>query len=71
MANIKIGGIIMSYTIQLVFRHIPIGVEFQHKGTEYTKTNFSRGYYWKEGRKVHRVFKKHTLVTTSNEYFNV
>lgn len=58
-------------TITIAFRLIPIGVEFQHKGMEYTKTNFHRGYYWKNGRKVHRVFRKHTLVTSANEYFNV
>ena len=58
-------------TISITFRYIPMGGEFKHKDQKYTKTNFSRGYYWKEGRKVHRVFRKHTLVMTGNEYFNV
>jgi hypothetical protein len=57
--------------IEIAFKFIPIGVDFTHRGKEYTKTNFNRGYYYKEGRKVHRVFRKKTLVNTTSEYFNV
>ena len=38
--------------IEIAFKHIPIGTEFGFKGQMYTKTNFNRGYYHKEGRKI-------------------
>ncbi len=57
--------------IEIAFKYIPIGVEFGHNGKIYTKTNFNRGYYYREGKIVHRVFRKKTLVNTTSEYFNV
>ncbi len=60
----------MKNTIEISYKHIPHGVTFTHIGIEYVKTNFNRGYYFKEGRKVHRMFKKKTLVITSNESFD-
>ena len=57
--------------IEIAFKHIPVAIEFEHKGQEYIKTNFMRGYYWKEGRKVFRYFRKRTKVNTTNEYFNI
>jgi len=57
--------------IEIAFKYIPIGVEFEYKGQTYTRTNFNRGYFWKNGRKVHRVFRKKIIVNTTSEYFNV
>lgn len=57
--------------IDIAFRYIPIGVEFGHKGQMYTKTNFNKGYFWKNGIKVHRVFRKRTLITTDSNYFEI
>lgn len=56
--------------ITIQFRHIPVGIEFKHGDIEYIKTNFQRGYYWKNDKRVFRKFKKHTIVKTSNEYFD-
>ena len=57
-------------TIEIKYKHIPFGVKFTHGGQEYTKTNFSRGFYIKEGKKVFRGFKKQTTVQTNNEIFD-
>ena len=57
--------------IDIAFKYISIGVEFKHKGQEYTKTNFQRGYYHKGSKVIHRFFKKKTVVNTTSEYFNV
>ena len=58
-------------SVNIAFKYIPIGVEFKHKGQEYIKTNLGRGYYYKEGKKVLRYFKKKTVVNTISEYFNL
>ena len=60
----------MSNTVEITYKHIPHGVAFTHGDIEYTKTNFNRGFYFKDGRKVHRVFKKKTLVITSSNSFD-
>ena len=60
----------MPNTIEIAFKHIPYGVDFEHKGQSYTKTSFNRGYYFKDGRKVFRTFKKKILVNTSSEHFD-
>ena len=57
-------------TIQIAYKHIPFGCQFTHKGIEYTKANFNRGYYYDEiGRKVFRYFKKKTIVESKDEIF--
>lgn len=58
-------------TIEIAFKYIPIGVEFEHKGQEYTKTNHNRGYYDRESKRICRVFKKKIVVNTTSEYFNM
>lgn len=60
----------MSNTVQIAYKHIPHGVAFTHDGIEYTKTNFNRGYFFKDGRKVHRAFKRKTLVNTLSKTFD-
>lgn len=57
-------------TFKIAYKHIPFGCEFEHNGQKYIKTNFMRGYYWENGRKKFRYFKKKTLVTADNEKFN-
>lgn len=54
---------------EMAFKFIPISDEFGYDGKMYIKTNFQRGYFWKEGRKVFRHFKKRTLVNTISDYF--
>ena len=56
--------------VEIAFKHVPFAVEFEHNGQKYVKTNFHRGFYMKDDRKVFRVFKKSTKVKTSNEYFD-
>ncbi len=55
--------------VTIQFRHIPVGIEFKHGDIEYIKTNFNRGYYWKDNKKVFRNFKKHTIVKTRKAIF--
>jgi hypothetical protein len=50
------------------YKHVPFDVEFEHNGKKYIKTNFNRGYYYKDGRKVFRSFKKRTKVKTDEKY---
>ena len=61
----------MPNTVKIAFKHVPYAVEFEHREQTYTKTNFNRGYYFKDGIKVFRKFKKHTLIKTSSEYFDI
>ena len=61
----------MPNTVKIAYKHVPHGVAFTHDGIEYIKTNFNKGFYFKEGKKVFRIFKKKTLVITSSEYFDV
>jgi len=58
-------------TMEIAFRHIPMAISFVYKEKEYIKTNFGRGYYWKDGKKVFRYFKKGIIVKTNSEYFDV
>ena len=58
-------------TFTIAFKHIPFGCEFEHNGQKYTKTNFNRGYFYNEiNRKVFKIFKKRTIVETTNEIFD-
>lgn len=58
-------------TIDIAFKHIPIGVEFDYKGQMYMKTNHNRGRYIKGSKTIHKSFKKKTVVNTTSEYFDV
>jgi len=60
----------MTNIIEIAYKHIPFGVEFGYKGQMYTKTNFKRSYYWEDGRRKFRYFKKQTLVNTKSEVFD-
>ena len=61
----------MANIVKIAYNHVPHGVTFTHNDIEYIKTNFHRGYYFKDGKKVHRVFRKKTLVYTNSETFDV
>jgi hypothetical protein len=52
---------------EMDYKHIPFDVKFEHEGQVYTKTNFKRGYYYKDGKKVFRYFKKRTKVILKEE----
>jgi len=58
-------------TIEIAFKHMPIGIEFEKEGEKYIKTNHNRGYQWEDGKRVFKTFKKSAMVKTNNEYFNV
>jgi hypothetical protein len=60
----------MDNMIEVNFKFVPFKAEFEYEDQIYIKTNFQRGYYYKEGRKVFRNFKKQTKVKTDGEYFN-
>jgi len=60
----------MSNIIEIAYKYIPFEAELEHKGQKYIKTNFKRGYYWKDGRRRFRYFKKRTLVKTNSEIFD-
>lgn len=44
------------------FKNILFGFPFTFQGQEYIKTNFNRGYFFQDGRKVFRPFKKSVMV---------
>jgi len=45
------------------FRHIAVGEKFVDVYNQaYTKTTHMRGYYYEEGRTIHKRFKKKSLV---------
>lgn len=56
--------------IEVSFKFVAFKAEFEHNGQVYTKTNFSRGYYYKDGIKLFKRFKKLTKVKTDGEYFD-
>jgi len=61
----------MKNLIEINFKYVPFNCLFIHKGIEYEKTNFHRGFYFKDGKKIFRNFKKLTIVLTNDEYFDI
>ena len=56
--------------VKVNFKYVPLNAKFEYECIEYTKTNFSRGFYWKNNRKVFRKFKKFAKVRTSDKHFD-
>jgi len=57
--------------LDLEFKYIHFGNKFEYEGIEYTKTNFMRGYYYKESRKVFKRFKKTHIVKSEIDFWDV
>lgn len=49
----------------MAFKYIHMGNTFCFEGQEYIKTNFNRGYYFENGRKVFKSVRKSRLVETT------
>ena len=60
----------MNNLVEIKYKHVPFNCKFVFEGQEYEKTNFNRGFYYKEGRIIFRTFKKSKIVKTSAEYFD-
>lgn len=60
----------MDNFIEVNFAQIPFSKTFEYKNIEYIKTNFSRGFYWDNGIKIFRNFKKKTKVKANKGYFD-
>ena len=61
----------MDNLVEIKYKHVLFNCKFEFEGIEYEKTNFNRGFYYKEGKKVFRQFKKSKTVKTSREFFDV
>ncbi len=48
----------MNNLIEVYFKHVPFNVKFEFEEIEYEKTNFRRGFYYKDGKKVFKNFNK-------------
>lgn len=58
--------------IEVFYKHILFGEEFEHKGITYKKTNLMRGIYIDDnGKTVHRRFKKKTVVKADEKQFDI
>ena len=51
------------------FSSLVIGSTFVFEGQEYIKTNHQRGYFWKDGAKSFRYFKKNQPVEAKTQVF--
>lgn len=51
------------------FSALIIGSKFEFQGVEYTRTNLQRGYFYQDGTKVYRKFKKNDMVQPTQEVF--
>ena len=60
----------MDNLVEVKYKYVPFNCKFEFEGQEYEKTNHHRGFYYKNGEIVFRVFKKSKIVKTSAEYFD-
>lgn len=56
--------------INTIFKYVHFNDRFIHDNTEYVKTNKNRGYYWKDGVKIFKVFNKKSKVKTENSFWD-
>lgn len=66
--KLLLAQLIWIYGIQklnnIEFKYLNIGDKFFFEDQEYIKTNFQRGYYYENNRKVFKRFKKLQLILT-------
>lgn len=53
------------------FRYVSIGRLFVVEGQEYIKTSFNRGYFFADGKKIFRTFKKRRLVLADDKISDI
>ena len=51
------------------YKNVYFGNIFIFNNLKYVKTSFNRGYYWEDGRKVFKTFKKSTEVEVEGGYY--
>jgi len=56
---------------KITYKYINLNEVFEFEGQKYIKTNFQRGYYLKDGRKVFKRFKKTDLVSANHKEFDI
>lgn len=56
---------------EISYKHVDFGEKFTFDNVTYVKTNFNRGYYYKDGAKVFRKFRKSTIVKIEGTPFDV
>lgn len=57
--------------VKVNYKYVGFGEKFTFEGQEYTKTSHGRGYYYKEGKVIHRNFKKKTVVDAKLNLWDV
>ena len=53
------------------YRYVPFAKQFVYNGITYIKTNHKRGYYFENGSKVFKNFKKNTLIQLDKKYIEL
>lgn len=55
--------------MKIKYKEVYFGGKFTFEELEYIKTNYNRGYYWKNGRKIFRTFKIAKLITVKRDSY--
>ena len=61
---------IVDNTQETEYKHVYFGGLFTFDKKDYIKTNFQRGYFRVDERKIFKSFKKNIIVTVNHPYYN-